>query len=241
MEELWLAATYHFPSTYSLRIPMSSATHTRIMPAPGPGTVRLALIRTSIELFGLQMTHDQIFPWVRTAKIRIRPPQHIGISSHTLQAHKWDIDRQKKRPVIQESLMLREMAQTNDGMTIYISRAKGQEDQCRTLLQAVGYWGQTSSFAQCTTISQTAPVKGEYAVPVSSLDTQHPLASYFLCFASEFRDEQCSWKEVVEEIRGQEEMLQLDVYAWPLIIAHQQKAGKVLTWHPLPQKAEELV
>jgi len=143
----------------------------------------------------------------------------------------------KEKTVIQESLMLREMAQTNDGMTIYISRAEGQEDQCRTLLQAVGYWGQTSSLAQCTIISQTAPVTGEYAVPVSSLDTQHPLASYFLCFASEFRDEQCSWKEVVEEIRGREEMLQLDVYAWPLIITHQQKAGKILTWPSTPPES----
>jgi hypothetical protein len=47
---LWLAADYHLPATYSCRLPMSSATSAPTSPGPGPATVRLALIRTSIEL-----------------------------------------------------------------------------------------------------------------------------------------------------------------------------------------------
>jgi len=48
---VWIAADYHFPSTYSCRIPMSSANCASVMPAQGPATVRLALIRVGIELF----------------------------------------------------------------------------------------------------------------------------------------------------------------------------------------------
>lgn len=40
----WLAADYHFPATYSSRLPFSSPNSALISPAPGPATVRLALI-----------------------------------------------------------------------------------------------------------------------------------------------------------------------------------------------------
>jgi hypothetical protein len=41
----WLAADYQLPATYSCRVPMSSITSALALPAPGPATVRLALLR----------------------------------------------------------------------------------------------------------------------------------------------------------------------------------------------------
>lgn len=58
----WLAADYHLPATYSCRLPLSSANSALISPAPGPATVRLALIRASIELFGRDAVCDSLFP-----------------------------------------------------------------------------------------------------------------------------------------------------------------------------------
>ena len=52
MSQVWIAADYHFPSTYSCLIPMSSMNSASVMPAPGPATIRLALLRTGIERFG---------------------------------------------------------------------------------------------------------------------------------------------------------------------------------------------
>lgn len=66
--QVWIAADYHFPSTYSCRIPMSSVSTALAMSTPGPATVRLALIRTGIKLFGLEMTRDELFPVVRDGK-----------------------------------------------------------------------------------------------------------------------------------------------------------------------------
>src|SRR5260221_14674265 len=52
----WLAAAYHFPATYSCRVPMSSMNSALAMPAPGPATVRLPLIRKGVELVGVKTT-----------------------------------------------------------------------------------------------------------------------------------------------------------------------------------------
>jgi hypothetical protein len=51
-EPIWLEASYKFPCTYSIRRPGSSMTSAMALPAPGPGTVRLALTRTALELYG---------------------------------------------------------------------------------------------------------------------------------------------------------------------------------------------
>jgi hypothetical protein len=70
----WLAAEYHLPSLYSCRVPMSSMNSALALPAPGPATVRLALIRTGIEVFGLEYVRDELFPQIRAMGIRIHPP-----------------------------------------------------------------------------------------------------------------------------------------------------------------------
>jgi hypothetical protein len=75
MNKIWLAADYHFPSTYSCRIPMSSMSSARVAPAPGPATVRLALIRRGIELFGIEGVRDELFPTIRALSVRVRPPE----------------------------------------------------------------------------------------------------------------------------------------------------------------------
>src|SRR5258708_36299529 len=100
---LWIAADYHFPSTYSCRIPMSSMTSALVMPAPGPATVRLALICTGIELFGLEMMREELFPMLRAMTVRVRPPARVAISQHRLRAYKWSGSRQKGE-TLQESI-----------------------------------------------------------------------------------------------------------------------------------------
>jgi len=63
----WFAADYHFPATYSCRLPFSSSNSALVSPAPGPATVRLALIRVGLELFGRDVVRDSLFPWIRAA------------------------------------------------------------------------------------------------------------------------------------------------------------------------------
>ncbi len=65
---------------FDILIPMSSANSAPVMPAPGPATVRLALIRVGIEAFGGEITREELFPLLRSAAVRIRPPERVAIS-----------------------------------------------------------------------------------------------------------------------------------------------------------------
>jgi hypothetical protein len=109
-QSIWLAANYHFPTTYSIRVPMSSMSSARALPAPGPGTVRLALIRTAIELFGMDYTHDVLFPIIRSAGICIRPPERVAFSLQRIHAYKASASDSRTTNRLDESIIYREMA-----------------------------------------------------------------------------------------------------------------------------------
>src|SRR5258708_17217821 len=99
---------------------MSSTTYAPTLPTPGPATVRLALLRCSLELFGKAMTREVIFPTLRDMVVRIRPPESVAMSPQRLRAFKWVKEKHTKQPRIQESLMLREMAHAHGILTIYL-------------------------------------------------------------------------------------------------------------------------
>lgn len=237
MTSIWLAAEYHFPSTYSCRVPMSSEAHARVMPAPGPATVRLACIRTAIELFGIDRTREEIFPSLRQIDIRIRPPEQVAITQHRLRGYKRRVEPKKRREVIQESVLLREMAHAYGPMIIYVGIPSQEELIYTALLKTIGYWGQSHSFASCINITHTEPEAGEYALPLRLLGPQYHLQPYFSCLVSEFRNSSLSWEEIVpEELPAKTQFLTLDVYIWPLVLSHQQAGGKLFVRSSIHQK-----
>jgi hypothetical protein len=230
---VWLAADYHFPSTYSCRIPMSSMNSASVMPAPGPATVRLALIKTGIECFGLEVIRDQIFPILRSAAVRVRPPERVAISQHILRAYKWSEDKQQRK-IVQESIIVREMAHASGPMTIFLQVPEDVEQTLCVMLQAVGYWGQTSSLTSCMGVTRIPPVPGECAVPLTLLDETIPLRPYFSCLATEFLSDQLSWYDIVPNDDTQRtEALRLDIYVWPMITDYRHGAQKLLVRTPL--------
>jgi hypothetical protein len=236
MTTTWLAADYHFPSTYSCRIPMSSMSSATAMPAPGPATVRLALIRTGIEYLGSDIVRDEIFPALCFVPIRIQPPERVGISAHRVRSYKWEKGR-TRRGGLQESITVREMAHATEPMTIYIEVPSRQAEQYHLLLRAIGYWGQTDSLTYCVGITERAPKSGECIQPLRMLGSQRLLAPYFSCVASELSDPRPSWEEVTSPhlSRRNSSPLQLDVYVWPLVITRQSREGKLLLRRSLEQ------
>jgi len=68
--------------------PLSSAASALISPGPGPATVRLALIRVGIELFGPEVVQEELFSWIRSARLRVRPPERLAISEQVVRAYK---------------------------------------------------------------------------------------------------------------------------------------------------------
>lgn len=232
---VWLAAEYHFPSTYSCRIPMSSMSSATVMPAPGPAAVRLALIRTGIECFGLDAVRDELFPVLRAAPVRVRPPEGVAISQHVVKGYKWREDKAKHRTV-QESIMVREMAHANGPVTVFLQIPQDVEQRLRVVLRSIGYWGQSSSLACCLGVTTSSPVPGECALPLAELDGTLPLRPYFSCLATEFRSDQISWSDIVsddEDTQGLE-ALRLEVYVWPMLTVYHHGTQKLLLRSPLP-------
>ncbi|SRR6266567_1055899 len=234
--KLWLAANYHFPSTYSCRIPMSSTASAMITPAPGPSTVRLALIQTGIELFGLETVQHELFPIIRTASVQIQPPEKVAISLHRLRAHKWTTGKAGKQDLFQESVILREMAHATEPCTVYIEIPSCEEERFRRLLLAVGYWGRTDSLTYCMSVTQHLPDTNFCVAPLKTLQSNHPVRHFFACVLTEFRDRQVTWKEIVPTLTSSKSpALRLDVYVWPMIVEHKPGASKLLIRHSFMQ------
>jgi len=228
-DSTWLAADYHFPALYSCRVPMSSLDSALAMPGPGPATVRLALVRTGIELFGVEYTRDELFPVIRAAEIRIRPPGKVAMSMQLVRAYKGNTNAKRSGAQLIESPIYREMAHADGPLTVYIQVPTGEEVTYREMLTAIGYWGPASSLAYCTAISDMAPQDGEFAVPLQSLDATRPIQQFFACVTSEFRDKEVDWGEIMPVMHSERaDAIRLDFHVWPLVICERHGGGRVL-------------
>jgi hypothetical protein len=197
------------------------------MPAPGPGTVRLAIIRNGIELFGSDYTRDELFPVIRAARIRIRPPERTAISTQLVRGYKAIRGRPDTNMI--ESPIYREYAQSVGLMTIYVDVPKKCAEDFSKVLAAIGYWGQASSFACCTRITNAPPPSGGFAIPLKRINAEHSIRELFSCFVSDFRDQDVDWKEVMPILKSRGRCpLRLELYVWPMIFRERRSGGKVL-------------
>ena len=237
MTRIWLAADYHFPATYSCRIPMSSASHATITPAPGPATVRLALIRTAIELFGLGFVRDKLFASICSLRVLIKPPERVAITPHRLRALKWEAGRKGTQDRVLESVMVREIAHAQGHMTVYLEIPLQEEVLYRQILQTIGYWGQTSSFACCVRITHETPQPWTYALPLRDLRNTELLQPLFICLLTEFRKPDLTWQEVAPVFHvNQRKAFHLDIYVWPMIVERKQNGSQILVRRRLDEK-----
>jgi hypothetical protein len=232
----WLAADYHLPATYSCRVPMSSITSALALPAPGPATVRLALIRAGIEVFGIEYVQSVLFPHIRTMSIHIRPPERVALTPHVLRAYK----AEEKTQEISEAPIYREVAHAEGLMTTYIQIPRPTQDAFRQVLRMIGYWGQGSSLAWCTDIQESFPAVDECVTPLRLLKGQTHLRPFFSCILSEFRDGSVAWHEVMPTVGARiSNALRMDVYVWPLIEVFQHGSGKLLVRQAFTQTKDD--
>ncbi len=228
---LWLRADYHLPSTYSCRVPMSSITSALANPAPGPATVRLALIRTGIEVFGLDYVQTVLFPHLRALPLHIRPPERVALTPQIVRAYKVE----EKTQEITEAPVSREMAHAAGDFSIYLYVPHALQEPFRQILGMIGYWGQASSLAWCANQQNTMPLLEECVKPLSLFKNHIPVQPFFASILSEFRHPQLSWDEVMPVLGGRiANPLRLDVYVWPLIEQMQHGGGKVLVRQAFP-------
>jgi hypothetical protein len=223
----WLAAEYHLPSLYSCRVPMSSMNSAQALPAPGPATVRLALIRTGIEVFGIEYTRDELFPHIRAMEIRIRPPERVALTLQVLHAFK--VDEQTGGTQYSTAPISREVAHASGPLTVYIEVPEQNIDRWVEMLGAIGYWGQASSLVYCARVYQDVPDPKECVTTLRNWHSHGPLEPFFTSFLTEFGADTLTWDDVMPAVGTQKtEMLQMDVYVWPMVIVEQHGGGKLL-------------
>lgn len=226
----WLAAEYHLPTTYSLRIPMSSTNAAPSLPAPGPGTVRLALIRVGIELLGLDVTRDTLFPAICAAEVRVRPPAQIAVTSQKIRMYKAGNNGK-----FQESIGYREVCQAQGPLTIFVRTPDELIGIFTQILSNIGYWGQANGLAFCTTVSRREPVDGECAMPLADLPPGRAVQPYFASLVTDLRDVRVKWIEVMPRINSgvRRSPLRYDIYLWPLEIIEQHSTHRFLQYRSL--------
>ncbi len=221
----WIAAEYHFPSTYSIRVPGSSMTNVKVMPAPGPGTVRLAMIRVGIELFGITKTREVLFPYICSSELRVYPPERVSISPHLIKVYKPASDKDGHIRY-QEGLAVREFAHAEGNMTVFMKVSMKHIDALKTILENIGYWGQASSLAYCINICSQEPNEAFSGMPIEQVKNVE--GSYFSCFVSEFTNKELKWAEVVSGSSDEtQSSLEYLLYIWPLVI-YERRNGHTL-------------
>jgi hypothetical protein len=220
---IWLAAEYSFATTYSIREPGTSATFAKCCPLPGPGTVKLALLKMSIELYGKDITQRTIFPLVNKMNVLIRPPQSVSISGQFL--HRIKNDFRNSGGV--QSMSVREHAQAMDSLHIYIECLEKEEAVISNLMSMIGYWGEGDSLAQCNCIKLANPITEECA---RKLDTIAPfgLRGYELCYLTNLRSN-ITWHDVIAG-KG----IYLSLYVLPMTVTKQSRNSRTLMFNKLP-------
>ncbi len=113
------------------------------------------------------------------------------------------------------------------------------QDSFRQLLQMIGYWGQASSLAWCTSIENGTPPTDECVTPLRLFKSHVPLRPFFSCVLSEFRDSNITWSDVMPLIGGRSpNPPRMDVYVWPLIEVMQHGSGKLLVRQAFTQRED---
>jgi hypothetical protein len=229
-QAVWLAAKYDFLTTFSIRMPSSSMSSVQGLPGPGPATVRLALVRSSIELFGIEYTKNVLFPVIRAAAIAIAPPKRVAFSVQPLHIYKSVTRKASFDARLEESVGYREFAHADDPLTIYIKVPQKLVGAFHGSLQMISYWGQGNSLAYCSGILCTSPKEGQYAIPMRVLDNTQVLQRWTPCIVTEFRDKYVAWDEIVPgENIGHSTAIVLEVYAFPMVSVERRGHSRLLT------------
>jgi hypothetical protein len=229
LDSVWLAAEYHMASTYSIRVPMSSMSGALALPAPGPATVRLALVRSAIEFFGQEYTKETLFQIISTMPVCVKPPERVALSHQLAQAYKAGTAKSGAECRLDSSILYREHAHAAGTLTVFVHIPMQYEPALQTSLTNIGYWGQSSSLACCVDVRREVPDLGECPVPARAMTGQLPLQPFLTCLMTEFRDAEVGWDEVVSGVQtGVEDALRLELYIWPMVVYERQRANTYL-------------
>jgi hypothetical protein len=227
-DRFWIRATYNFPFTFSIRMPLSSMANSIALPAPGPATIRLALIKKGIEHYGVEFTKQVIFPIAIHTNILIKPPPEIAISSQLL--HIFKHSEYNGIIGLVPSIGIREIAHTFTTLEIFLNLAEEEEQIISHLLKSIGYWGQMDSITNCLEVCRLNPKLVDCAFLIDESSIFCKTNNYLRNFVTEIRDKKVTWDEVNRNhpFDRNNSFLKYDIIIWPLVITKYFENGYLL-------------
>jgi CRISPR/Cas system-associated protein Cas5 (RAMP superfamily) len=142
---MWIAANYHFPSTFSYKIPDFSMYYAASSPVPSPSTFKLALVSALISQTGdIQKTRN-FFNGIKTSEILFGLPEYLTI-------YKAFIKRLKKRRQergFDRTFGIREYVTLSGPLTIYLNVLEKLKNEVFLALKNIRYIGSSDSICSC--------------------------------------------------------------------------------------------
>jgi len=147
---MWISGSYHFPSTFSYKIPDFSMYYAASTPIPGPSTFKLAMISAFISSNRDLEKASALFEGIKTSTVLFDLPNRLTV-------YKAFIKRLKKKrlePGFDKSFGIREYVIFDGILTIYIDISDETADYALPAMKNIRYLGSSDSICYCLEVNE---------------------------------------------------------------------------------------
>jgi CRISPR-associated protein Cas5 subtype I-A len=166
---MWIAANYHFPSTFSYKIPDFSMYYAASSPVPSPSTFKLALVSALINQTGDIQRARKFFNEIKTSKILFGLPEYLTI----FKAFVRRLKKRRQERGFDRTFGIREYVTLSGPLTTYINVSEKLKNEMSLALKNIRYIGSSDSICSCMKIYEDArPQPQSLATPYEAEKTQ---------------------------------------------------------------------
>jgi hypothetical protein len=108
--------------------------------------------------------------------------------------------------------------------TLSLNIQEESQEEIESVLWNIGYWGQASSFATCTSVNNQAPKPGEVAAPMPELAAYSMIRRYYCCFMTNFSRTEVDWSELLTDHKKDSFIIKR-LYIWPMV--YEERGGSL--------------
>lgn len=149
---MWISASYHFPSTFSYKIPDFSMYYAASAPIPGPSTLKLAMVSAFISDSMHLERAPAFFEGIKTSTVLFGLPHHLTV-------YRAFIKRLKKKRLelgFDKSFGIREYITFSGPLSVYIDISESLRKDAASSMKNIRYLGSSDSICNCLEINEKA-------------------------------------------------------------------------------------
>lgn len=149
---MWISASYHFPSTFSYKIPDFSMYYAASAPIPGPSTFKLAMVSAFISNSAQLERAPVFFEGIKTSTVLFDLPHHLTV-------YRAFIKRLKKKRLelgFDKSFGIREYITFSGPLSVHIDISENLRKDAVSSMKNIRYLGSSDSICNCLEINEKA-------------------------------------------------------------------------------------